>query len=69
MQRHCTGRDNTLVQWKNGTLVPCDCQKKFNDDDHMVVFPHEPFAKLDLENLDIDFEDISKKGQFDVGST
>ena len=69
MIRHCVGQDDTLVQWKEGTLVPCDCDKTFDDEYHMVVFPHEKFVKLDLDQLDKDFEDISSRGGFDAPST
>lgn len=52
MLRHCDGTDPNLIRkvrkgetpvgpWPDS--VPCDCGAEFNDDNHLVVYPHQEF--------------------------
>ena len=55
MIRFCDGTDPNLIMYLNfdgdrmtdhprtGRPVPCDCGKRFNDINHLVIYPHEEF--------------------------
>ena len=41
MIRHCDGKDQFLVKMlEDGTTIPCDCGRTFDDINYMVVYPH-----------------------------